>query len=104
MDEWLKLLLTTLVVWRVVHMLAHEDGPLEVFAKLRIRAGAYIEEEEWVSDRLPGQLLICPLCMSVWLSIPFACIYATDVFWGFLYWLGISGAASFLELVTSPRR
>jgi len=97
----LVIVLAVLSVWRVVHLIAKEDGPFYVFGRLREFAGVRYASgtEEFVADTMIGNLLLCPLCLSVWFAIPPAVILATGVFQGFICWLGISGGASLLELM-----
>ncbi len=56
------LTLGILSVWRITHLLYGEDGPADVFVRLRRAAG----------DSLFGQLLDCFYCLSVWIAVPFA--------------------------------
>lgn len=51
-----------LSVWRITHLLYGEDGPRDVFVRLRRLAGR----------SLIGQLLDCFYCLSVWIALPFA--------------------------------
>src|ERR1035438_7929939 len=57
-----SLVLGILAVWRVTHLLNGEDGPWEIFVRLRKLAGAGF----W------GELLDCFYCLSLWISLPFA--------------------------------
>lgn len=52
-------LLALLGTYRLSHMIAMEDGPFDVFADLRDKAG----QRTWI-----GRGLHCPLCISFWLS------------------------------------
>ncbi len=55
------LTLGILSVWRVTHLLYGEDGPADVFVRLRRLAGR----------SFLGQLLDCFYCLSVWIALPF---------------------------------
>ena len=85
-------LLGTLAVWRLTHLLAAEDGPFALVARLRHRAGAGF----W------GELLDCFYCLSLWLSAPVAALLATSWAEGALLWLALSGGAILLERTTAP--
>ena len=62
----------SLAVWRVAHMLAREDGPFDVFCRLRLAMGAVKSINGfWTADAPWGKLWICPLCLSVWLAALF---------------------------------
>lgn len=56
---WLQFLILALAVYRVAHMIAREDGPWDVFARLRSRAG----QRSWIARGL-----WCPLCIAFWLG------------------------------------
>lgn len=56
---WLQFLLLVLAVYRVAHMVAMEDGPADVFSRLRYRIG----QRGWI-----GRGVHCPLCISFWLG------------------------------------
>jgi len=90
-------------------MLAFEDGPLDVFLELRLWAGAKLEthvypggatEVRWEGESFLAQLLICPLCSSVWLAAPFAVWAVGPGLDAFVAWLAVSGAASLAELIS----
>src|SRR5215471_9894523 len=38
-EFWSRFAIASLVVWRLTHLLAFEDGPFDVIARLRQRAG-----------------------------------------------------------------
>lgn len=62
------ILIDALAVWRVSKMLVHEEGPSQVFMKLRERTG--IEHEDGIPIVVPsGNVLGCLWCTSVWVSI-----------------------------------
>jgi hypothetical protein len=61
------LFLLILVVWRLTHLLWVEDGPWDIFARIRRAAGR----------RFVGRLLDCFYCLSLWLALPIAWIAGT---------------------------
>jgi hypothetical protein len=95
-QRWMALLVAVLATWRLCHLLAHEDGPLDLVLNLRRRAGTSM----W------GVLMDCPYCLSLWRAMPFAAWLADD--WGLglahglALWLGISGGASLVEKLSCP--
>ncbi len=84
------LVLGILGVWRVTHLLAAEDGPWQVMARLRRRIGRGF----W------GQLFDCFYCLSLWVSVPFAWLLGDSLTEQCLLWLGLSGGAILIERVT----
>lgn len=95
MTNWLTLIIAVFATYRLATDFAWEAGPFGVYAKVRGRVMARYGADDWRSEGVS-----CPICISFWLSIPFALAVAP---WDqlILYWLGIAGAAAFLARVTS---
>ncbi len=98
MISWLEMLTLVLATWRLSHMLAKEQGPGDIFDKLRLWLGAKETMNfGWTGDTFWSKLVVCPLCLSVWIAaIMYLCL--PWLWWGILI-LAISGAASLLQLV-----
>lgn len=89
-EEWsfgFRFVLTALATWRLTHLVAREDGPGHVFAKLRARLGRGF----W------GTLMDCFECQSAWFAAPLALWLARRPLNWFVAWLALSGAACLLE-------
>ena len=86
------LVLGALAVWRITHLLNAEDGPFDVFARLRRFAG----------DGLWGDLLDCFYCLSLWIAAPFACWLGDAWKERLLLWPALSAASIVIERLTSP--
>jgi Protein of unknown function (DUF1360) len=84
--------LGALATWRLTHLIAEEDGPADVVVRLRARLG----------DGLPGQLMDCFACTSVWVAAPVAVAVARRPRDRPLTWLALSGAACLLERIAEP--
>jgi hypothetical protein len=85
--------LSSLAIWRVIHLFWGEDGPWDIFARLRILAG----------DSGFGRLLDCFYCLSLWVALPFAALVSDGWVGGVTAWLAMSGAATLLERATAQR-
>lgn len=85
------LIVGILAVWRISHLLAAEDGPWKIVARLRRAAGASVL----------GQLLDCFYCLSLWLALPVA-FAVCDGWDALLVWPALSGGACLLERATEP--
>jgi hypothetical protein len=86
-DQAVGFSLAALAVWRLTHLLAAEDGPADMVARMRARLG----------DGLLGQLTDCFGCLSIWVSapfVPFVVRRRSDIP---VCWLALSGAACLLE-------
>lgn len=90
----LDVALTALAVWRITHLLAAEDGPGGLLARLRRLAG----QGFW------GELLDCFYCSSVWIALPFALWLGRGWSEVLLLWPALSGAAVLLERATAERQ
>jgi hypothetical protein len=86
--------LCALAVWRVAHLLARGNGPLDLIVRLRRALGFSI----------PGRAIDCFYCLSFLVSLPPA-VWLSNSLRGFLIqWLALSALASFVERATqSPQ-
>jgi hypothetical protein len=82
-----SLLVATLAVWRLTHLFCSEDGPGDIFVRVRRLAG-----DGWV-----GRLLDCFYCLSLWVAAPFGCALGHTWLERSVLWLALSGAAILLE-------
>lgn len=88
-----EVVLAVLAVWRVTHLLAEEDGPGRLIARLRMRLGLGL----W------GQLASCFYCLSLWAAAPVALLAAHGWRLRVELWLAASGGAILLERATGVR-
>ncbi len=84
------LLLGVLAVWRITHLIQAEDGPWDLVARLRARAGT----------SSVGQLMDCFYCLSLWIALPFALLLGGTWLQELLLWPALSAGAILLERVT----
>ena len=84
------LILGVLSVWRVTHLLVAEDGPWNIFARLR----------RWVGAGFFATLISCFYCLSLWVSAPFAWVIGSGKKERLLLWLAFSGGAILLHRAT----
>lgn len=89
--DFVAVLLAVLAVWRVTHLLVEEDGPWNLFARLR-RAASAIRLQ-----KLAG----CFYCASVWIAIPFGLLLAREWRTVTTCILALSGGAILLERTTA---
>ena len=81
-----RLLLSALAVWRLTHLVTKEEGPWQLFERLRRAA--------------PGQLLSCFYCLSLWVAAPFVWFTGGSKWEKLVTWWALSGAAVLLEKAT----
>ncbi|HVT95718.1 MAG TPA: DUF1360 domain-containing protein [Bryobacteraceae bacterium] len=89
---WTAFLAAVLAVWRVTHLLWGEDGPFDLFVRLRKFAGAGFF----------GRLLDCFYCLSLWIAAPLAVALASSWLARIVLWFGLSGGAILLERFSRP--
>jgi hypothetical protein len=88
-DFWIDFLLAALAIWRVAHLLVHENGPKLLMNQLRALA----------AGTEAGRALECFGCASLWLALP-AAVWVSRRLSEFLpTWLALSGAAFLLERI-----
>jgi hypothetical protein len=87
------LVVSILAVWRVTHLLWGEDGPGDIFVRLRRLAGHGF----W------GSLLDCFYCLSLWVAAPVAFYLGGSWPERVLFWAGLSGGAILLERFSTSR-
>lgn len=87
----LALVVAVFALWRITHLFWGEDGPGDIFVRLRRSAG----------DGFLGKLLDCFYCLSLWFAAPLA--WWLGETWGerLLLWFALSGGAILLERATS---
>lgn len=80
----LSFVLLSLAVWRLTALLVYDEGPGDVFVRLRE-----------LSDAIGGPLN-CFRCASVWVSFLASLLFTPN--W-LLWWLALSGAAIVIDEV-----
>jgi len=81
------LLIAMLAVWRITHLFSGEDGPADIFLRLRRLAG----------KGFLGQLLDCFYCLSLWIAAPAGWMLGETWLDRVFLWLALSGGAILLE-------
>ncbi|HEY5617352.1 MAG TPA: DUF1360 domain-containing protein [Vicinamibacterales bacterium] len=82
-----------LATWRITHLVTAEDGPWEVVARLRRRAGSGVV----------GQLMDCFYCLSFWVALPFAWIVGDTWRDRLIAWPALSAGAIVIERLTTRK-
>lgn len=77
----------SLATWRLTSLLHAEEGPFEVFSRLR----------EAAADGFWGRLLGCFYCTSLWTAAPLALLVAGSIRELPVAWLALSGGAILVE-------
>lgn len=97
-----RLVLAALAVYRLAELVAIDDGPGRLFARLRAWAGAHPARA--VRENL-GALVHCPYCVGVWAALLIGALvwWPTPAGDGFLLVLGLAGAQAFMEGGTHGR-
>ena len=92
MDSFHWFVLGACAVWRLTHALNAEDGPADLFVRLRRALGS-----SWW-----GSVLDCFYCLSLWVALPFAALIGSTLAETALLWLALSGATCLLERFSTP--
>lgn len=87
-------LLLSLATWRLAYMLVHEDGPGEIFDRLRR-----------IANRIPviDDLFACIYCMSVWIALLLYGLSQSETGQHLIYILAFSAIAILIHEWRLPR-
>lgn len=92
----LELIILGLATWRISHMIVNEEGPYEIFDKLRYKVGVqYTEDLEPFGWNPIAEIFICVYCMSVWVG---GVLFLFDALLGWS-WIGIPFALSAFGII-----
>jgi hypothetical protein len=86
---WARFVLGILATWRITHLLANEDGPVDLIVRFRARLG----------NGVVAKLMDCFQCLSLWVAVPIAFFISRRPLDLLLIWLALSGAACLLERI-----
>jgi len=86
----LRFALSALAVYRASLLLAREDGPFDVFRRLRSAA----------KGTAAGRLMACVNCVSIWVALPLAWFVANSWVERIVVWWALSGAAVLMDRAT----
>lgn len=97
---YFKFILAVLAVYRLCHMLAVEDGPFDIFFRVREAVQNKFGPAHWVSRGFN-----CPLCMSFWVSLVTNILIfpGADFVTFCLYWLALTGGVSVIHMTIYRR-
>lgn len=103
LPEVIRWVLAALAVYRLSELVALDDGPFQIFARLRRWAG--VHPDDLIRENL-AELIHCPYCLGVW----FGAMLVVPAVWPtwpgdlILAVLGLAGAQSLLTGVTGNKR
>ena len=87
-----------IVCWRLTSLLVREDGPFDIFAKLRKFAGvSYDDYSRPVGNNVFAKGLICVWCTSVWIGLALA--WASEYSVNILTYIGVTLVLSALAIL-----
>lgn len=113
MRKNIRWLLAVFATYRVASMISHDEGPhvgwphspnqQGFFEAIRTRLGVYDYGPDGLPETNLARGLSCPLCVGVYVAalVMLAVVWPSKVGDWFLGWLGIAGAQTFLENLTS---
>ena len=98
--------LAILATFRLARLFVVDDGPDDVFLKLRVWAGVYDIGQNGEPSRWAGRLLSCQFCVGIWCAMFVAplVLFATTPGDIILMWLGIAGGQALIEMVCNGHK
>jgi len=101
----LEFLVLALATWRLTSLLVWEDGPFEVFAKLRHRLGVrYDEMSQPYGSNWFAKGVVCPACASVWFGTMWGIAYLLwNPTWYIAFLFALSAGAIIVESLIADK-
>jgi len=95
-----------LAVFRLTRILIVDDGPFDVFLKIRAWAGVSRDNGVTVTTKawMWAGLLSCHWCLSVWVAFPAALLWQGISPGALAAWLALAGASSIIEEIVRRLR
>jgi len=84
----------------VAQFIAFDDAPFGLMKRVRLGIGKRVTKEYGLYWSL-AELLNCPYCVGMWVSLLIVIIFRPDYF--ILYWLAIAGGQAWLETMSQSR-
>ena len=102
MSESVRIVLTVFAVFRIAALIAIDDGPFDVFLRIRSVAGVYQLGADGRPARGVGRLVSCPHCIGVWIAFAVSplIMFPSGIGDAFLTVFGVAGVASFVQSVS----
>ena len=94
-EALVNLIILSLICYRLVQLVAFDEGPFSVFQRLRIVLGAYDYDAQGIAKTNLGRMMTCPYCLGVWIALPLS-LYASGIVW-YAAWFAIAGLQAFLQ-------
>lgn len=93
-----KFVLIGMAVWRLSSLLANEDGPFDVFAKLRNLLGVeYDKNGESYGTTWISKGILCIRCNSIWVAAIVALSLSDDFATWLIHTLALSTTAIIID-------
>lgn len=96
----IDLVLLSLASWRLTSLIVQEDGPFDIFIKIRLWLGvAYDQNSQPYGKNVIARGILCMWCASVWVSFvsSFFSEYSVNIHTFVINWLAISGGVILIE-------
>ena len=68
-------LYVSLAAWRLASLISNEDGPWQIFKRIRQRAELWCKQYKFCSDFGLYELFSCEWCNSVWIGAALTLLY-----------------------------
>lgn len=65
----------SLAAWRLASLVANEDGPWQIFKRIRLRAELWCKQYRFCSELGLYELFSCEWCNSIWIGTGLTLLY-----------------------------
>ena len=94
------ILILGLVCFRLTQLLVYDEGPFDVFLRIRRRVGVYDLGQDGRSQTELGKALSCAFCTGLWVAAPLAAIaHPEGAIEFFITWFAIASVQAVLEYI-----
>ena len=97
MDELARLVIASLVCFRLSELITVDDGPGNVLVWMRAKLGGYDLGDDGQPETSLGRGIICPYCVSIWIAAGLAVLLFPVGPMIVVYWLAIAGGQALLQ-------
>ena len=94
----LDFFLVSLAVWRVSSLFAREEGPFDLFLRIRLLAGVKFDKSsEEIGTNWLSKGILCVWCNSIWFSVIGAFLLTQNALWWLITLLALSTVATIVD-------
>jgi len=97
----MELIIVILATWRLSSLIAGEDGPWNIFLRLRLKLGfEYDKHSKLIAKTELAKGMECPYCNSIWIASFLVLPLVSNPIEWLYYLLAVSAGAIIVDKIT----